>query len=83
MAVFTVFFKKMIFFSNIGFSVSISCKIYLSFRIWHYFVLKINISGATNVFVALGIKKLQGNVKIFLLIFFPSSSLKHQIVAPF
>ena len=59
-----------------GIGTSILCKIYRSFRIYNYFLIKINISGAINVFVTLGIKKLRENVNIFLLLPFLSSSLK-------
>ena len=42
------------------------------------FFIRINILGAINVFVTLGIKKkkIMENVKIFLILSFPSSSLK-------
>ena len=45
---------------------------YRSFQIDNYFFIKIIISGVVNIFVTLGITKS-----------FPSSSLKHQIVALF
>ena len=53
-----------------------------SFRLCNSFPLKINIQ-ELYVFVTLGTKKLLENIKIFLLLSFLSSILKHQIVAIF
>ena len=56
-----------------------NCKFYCGFRICDYFLIKINISEAINVFVTLDIKNLKKHekkLKIFLLLSFPYSSLK-------
>ena len=47
------------------------------------FLLKINILGVTSVFLTLDVKKSKENVKLFLLLSFPSKNIKYQIVAPF
>ena len=52
---FHIFFHN---FLNISISTFILCLIYRNFRICNYFLLKINISGAINVSVRLGIKKI-------------------------
>ena len=80
-------FFLIIFFSNICIRTFILRKIYRSSQIYNCFVLsRVNISGAINNFVTLGIKKnkIMENVKIFLS--FPSGSLNPplpQIVASF
>ena len=69
-------FFLIIFFSNICIRTFILRKIYRSSQIYNCFVLsRVNISGAINNFVTLGIKKnkIMENVKIFLS--FPSGSL--------
>ena len=65
--------KKRRFFSNICISTYILCKIYRSLQIYNYFLIKISISGAINVFVIIGIKafkKILKNVKIFFFCLF-------------
>ena len=47
------------------------------------FLLKINILGVANVFLTLNVKKSKENVKLFLLLSFPSKNIKHHIAAPF
>ena len=81
--VFKDFFKekKKIFFKH-RIMISLLCKIYLVSDYATPFLSKL-IFQELYVFVTLGTKKLLENVKIFLLLSFLSSILKHQIVAIF
>lgn len=81
--VFKDFFKKKkkIFFKH-RIRISLFCKIYLVSDYATPFLSKL-IFQELYVFVTLGTKKLLENVKIFLLLSFLSSILKHQIVAIF
>lgn len=80
--VFKDFFKKKKIFFKHRIRISLLCKIYLVSDYVTPFLSKL-IFQELYVFVTLGTKKLLENVKIFLLLSFLSSILKHQIVAIF